>query len=212
MNLGGSTGHVVQNNFYLGYHRRPDRRHGAFTTTFGSFGVRILGTGTLGLSQLGSPLRYDPWRDQHLPDSRSVCIRHVANRNRISGITSFRTSLRGQSDRNTECCDLLPSGGTSTMNLTLNNNAYFVGSDALNRLAQVGFDIRRGEFQVGDFDPTSTTPATNLRAYTSTLSAPVQTTTRRSLRQPLRRLFLTPICMFLLLRRLVLNQVAQRSE
>ena len=57
------------------------------------------------------------------------------------------------------------------MNLTFNNNAYYVGSDALNRLAQVGATFGTGEFPVGDFDPTTTTPSTNLRAYTSTLSA-----------------------------------------
>ena len=40
-----------------------------------------------------------------------------------------------------------------------------------NRLAQVGATFGTGEYTVGNFDPTSTAPATNFRAYTSTLSA-----------------------------------------
>ena len=57
------------------------------------------------------------------------------------------------------------------MNLTLNNNGYFVGADAQNRLAQVGTTFGTGEFTLADFDPTMTTPAANFRSYTSTLSA-----------------------------------------
>ena len=65
----------------------------------------------------------------------------------------------------------LPSGGTSAMNLTWNNNDYVEGTDANSRMAHVGTTTGTGEFTAANFDPTMTTPATNFRSYTSTLSA-----------------------------------------
>ncbi|MGI8820780.1 MAG: beta strand repeat-containing protein [Chthoniobacterales bacterium] len=59
----------------------------------------------------------------------------------------------------------LPSGGTSAMNLTQNNNDYFVS--ATNFVGSQGTTT----YTAANFDPTTTTPATNFRAYTSTLSA-----------------------------------------
>ena len=65
----------------------------------------------------------------------------------------------------------LPSGGTSAMNLTWNNNDYVEGTDPNSRMAQVGTTAGTGEFTAANFDPTMTTPPTNFRSYTSTLSA-----------------------------------------
>ena len=65
----------------------------------------------------------------------------------------------------------LPSSGTSAMNLTLNNNDYVEGTDANSRMAQVGTTAGSGEYTAANFDSNSTVPATNFRAYTSTLSA-----------------------------------------
>ncbi len=56
------------------------------------------------------------------------------------------------------------------MNLLWNNNAYFVGTDANNRLAQVGTTFGSGEYLVGNFNAGATTPASNLRSYTSGLN------------------------------------------
>src|SRR5437762_6500700 len=57
------------------------------------------------------------------------------------------------------------------MNLTWNNNDYVEGTDANSRMAQVGTTTGTGEYTAANFDPTMTTPPTNFRAYTSTLSA-----------------------------------------
>ena len=68
----------------------------------------------------------------------------------------------------------LPSGGTSAMNLTLNNNDYFnSAAPAANQgVGQAGTTAAGTSFSSqANFDPTMTTPATNFRAYTSTLSA-----------------------------------------
>ena len=43
--------------------------------------------------------------------------------------------------------------------------------DANSRMAQVGSVAGTGEYTAANFDPTMTTPPTNFRAYTSTLSA-----------------------------------------
>src|SRR6185295_14416832 len=56
----------------------------------------------------------------------------------------------------------------------LNNNAYFQGpaaSGALSLLAKVGTAAGTGQFFAVDFNAGATTPAANLRNYTSTLSA-----------------------------------------
>ena len=173
INLGGSTNHVVRNNFVSGVINDQTAGTGAFSTTFGAFGIRILGTGhkvyhnsvhlygampgttstnlTAALAIVGTT-------------QTGLDVRNNIFSNQISGGNPASPGTRN-------VAVFLPSGGTSAMNLTLNNNAYYVGTDALNRLAQVGTTFGTGEFPVSDFDPTQTTPATNLRAYTSTLSA-----------------------------------------
>ena len=59
------------------------------------------------------------------------------------------------------------------MNLTLNNNDYYNGAAPVSNqgVGQAGTTAGTGFFTQVNFDPTMTTPATNLRAYTSTLSA-----------------------------------------
>ncbi len=65
----------------------------------------------------------------------------------------------------------LPSGGTSSMNLTLNNNAYYGGKQSNSKLAHVGTSISGGtSYATTDFNPNSTSPSNNFRSYTSTLS------------------------------------------
>src|SRR6218665_3800459 len=66
----------------------------------------------------------------------------------------------------------LPTGATSSMNLILNNNAYYSGTTAARQgIAQVGTSIGTGFYLASNFVPGSTSGATNLRNYTSTLLA-----------------------------------------
>ena len=171
INLGGSTNHVVRNNFVSGVLNDQTAGTGAFSTTFGAFGIRVLGTG------------HDIYHNSvHLYGAMPGTV----STNLTAALAIVGTGQTGLDVRNNifsnqvtggnptgtrNVAVWLPTGGTSTMNLTINNNAYYVSSDALSRLAQVGATFGTNEFPVGDFDPTSTTPATNLRAYTSTLSA-----------------------------------------
>jgi len=65
----------------------------------------------------------------------------------------------------------LPSGATSAMNLTLNNNAYYCGGAGVPQgIAQVGTAAGTGFYLPGNFNPVTTSPASNFRAYTSGLS------------------------------------------
>ena len=58
------------------------------------------------------------------------------------------------------------------MNLTWNNNAYYSGPSATTQgIAQVGTTAGTGFYLASNFNPGATTPATNFRAYSSTLSA-----------------------------------------
>jgi hypothetical protein len=171
INLGGSTNHVVRNNFVSGVINDQTAGTGAFSTTFGAFGIRILGTGNKVYHN--SVHLYGV-----MPGSVStnltaaLCIVGTTQTGLDIRNNIFSNQISGGNPTGTRNVAVaLPTGGTSAMNLTLNNNAYFAGGDALNRLAQVGVTFGTGEFLVGNFDPTSTTPATNFRAYTSTLSA-----------------------------------------
>ena len=75
----------------------------------------------------------------------------------------------------------LPVSGTSAMNLTWNNNAYFTGSTAgVHGVAHVGTTYTAvpagpttfaGLYTAANFDRFAVTPNSNFRAYTSTLSA-----------------------------------------
>ena len=171
INLGGSTNHVVRNNFVSGVMNDQTAGTGAFSTTFGAFGIRVLGTGAK--IYHNSVNMYGALPGTVSTDlTAALCIvgttqTGVDVRNNI-----FSNQITGGNPTGTRnVAVFLPTGGTSTMNLTWNNNAYFVGTDAQNRLAQRGTTFGTGEYLVADFDPTQTTPATNFRNYTSSLSA-----------------------------------------
>ena len=172
INLGGGSNHVVQNNFVSGVINDQTAGTGAFSTTFGAFGIRV-GSGT-----------------GHKIYNNSVNLYGVmggvvsTDLTAAFGITS--TTLTGVDVRNNIFANMitagnptgtrhvavyLPSGATVSMNLTDNNNAYFTGTDANDRLAQTGTTFGAGEYLAANFDPSATTPATNFRAYTSPLSA-----------------------------------------
>lgn len=176
INIAGIAGsaHTVQNNFVSGVINNQTAGTGAFGTTFGAYGIRVA-SGTGHKVYHNSVHLYGAipgTTNTNLTAAFLVVgtgqtgmdVRNNIFSNQITGGTSATPGTRNVSV-------FLPSGGTATMNLTQNNNAYFAGLDALNRLAQVGTTFGTGEFLVGNFDPTTTTPATNFRAYTSTLSA-----------------------------------------
>lgn len=172
INLGGGSNHVVQNNFVSAVRNDQTAGTGAFSTTFGAFGIRVA-SGTGHKVYHNSVHLYGALPGVVSTDLTaafaisSTALTGVDVRNNI-----FSNQITGGNSTGTRNVSVfLPSAATVTMNLTLNNNAYYVGTDALNRLAQVGTTFGTGEFLAANFDPTATTPATNFRAYTSPLSA-----------------------------------------
>ncbi len=85
----------------------------------------------------------------------------------------FVNTMTGGGASNVHCCVHLPSGGTSAMNFTENNNAYYCGTAA--GIQGIGFAgtsyAAASLYSAANFNPALTTPATNWRAYTSTLNA-----------------------------------------
>ncbi|MBP6002942.1 MAG: carboxypeptidase regulatory-like domain-containing protein [Pyrinomonadaceae bacterium] len=142
----------------------------AFSTSFGIFGIRINGgtghqilhnsvnlygarAGTANSSLLTSALAIG-----------SAAFTGMDVRNNI-----FANNITGGTTSVANVAVYLPSGGTSAMNLTWNNNSYYFGADVVRAGAgQAGTTAGTNFFTT--FDPTMTTPASNLRSYTSTLS------------------------------------------
>src|SRR6218665_1967525 len=83
----------------------------------------------------------------------------------------FSNTMTGGTTSIAHVAMFLPSGGTSGMNLTLNNNAYYSGTDnARQGIVQAGTTAGTGFYIAPNFSAAATTPTTNSRSYTSTLS------------------------------------------
>lgn len=173
INLGGGSGHTVRNNFVSNIINDQTAGTGGFGTTFGAYGIRIAsGTG-----------HFVYHNSVHLSGnmggttSTNLTAAFVMTATTQTGVdvrnNLFSNQIAGGNPAGTRNTVIyLPPSATSTMNLTINNNGMFAGGDALNTLGQSGTTFATSvNFTVADFNPSTTTPATNLRAYTSTLSA-----------------------------------------
>lgn len=172
INLGGGNNHVVQNNFVSGVLNNQTTGTGAFGATFGAYGVRIA-AGTGHKVYHNSVNLYGAMPGVTSTNLTAAFLMTATTQTGVDVRNNiFANQITGGNPTGTRNVSVaLPTGGTATMNLTINNNAYYASGDANSRLAQVGTTFGTGEYQTGNFDPTSTTPATNFRAYTSTLSA-----------------------------------------
>jgi len=177
INLNGGNTHTVQNNFVLDIRNDQTAGTGAFSTTFGVMGIRVAaGTGHKiyhNSVHLFGVIPGTVSTDLTMAfaivatGQTGVDVRNNAFSNQLTGGNPTGASTR-------HAVIFLPSGGTSAMNLTMNNNAYYQGpsiASPLSLLAQVGTVGGTGEFLAANFNPGTTTPASNLRSYTSTLSA-----------------------------------------
>lgn len=174
INLGGGNDHVVRNNFVSGVINDQTAGTGAFGTTFGAYGIRVV-AGTGHVIQHNSVHLYGTMGGTVSTNLTAAFVITATARTGMDVRNNiFSNQIVGGNPATPGTRNVavsLPTGGTAAMDLTWNNNAYFVGDDALNRLAQVGTTFGSGEFEAGNFDPSQTTPATNFRSYTSTLSA-----------------------------------------
>lgn len=162
INVSGGNNVVLRNNFVSNV--TGDMTGGAaFSTTFGIFGIRVAaGTGhqvynnsvNLYGARPGTATTSLLTSAFALVGTTSTGL-DVRNNIFANNITGGTTSVANVSV-------YLPSGGTSAMNLTMNNNSYYYGTDA----------ARQGTGQAGTTAGTNFfTTLTALTAYTSTLSA-----------------------------------------
>ena len=173
INLNGGLSITVRNNFI--YDLNHDMTGGnSFSTIYGVFGIRLaLGNShkiyhnTVHLSgtMLGVSSSTNLTADLAilLSTQRNIDIRNNIFSNTISGGTTGVSHV----------CIYMPSGLISTSNITLNNNAYYCGTDAARQgIAFVGNTYAASSlYSASAFNPSSTSPSTNLRSYTSTLTA-----------------------------------------
>lgn len=146
---------------------------GSFGTTYSVFGIKIsAGTGhkvyhnTVHLSGTTLGLTTATSQSTFAFCLTATTLTGCDVRNNI-----FSNMISGGSTSVAHTSIFLPSAGTTTMNLTLNNNAYFCGSnDSMQGIAQVGGTVGTGYYKQALFNSASILPATNLRAYTRLLS------------------------------------------
>ncbi len=160
--VNGGNNHVVKNNFVSNVNHNMTGG-AAFSTTFGVSGINVQsGTGHKIYNNSVNLFGLMPGTATTSLLSAALVLNSTAStgmdvRNNIlaNNITGGTTSIAN-------VALFLPSGGTSAMNLTDNNNSYYFGTDA----------ARQGAGQSGATasSPTFTTLAA-LKVYSATLSA-----------------------------------------
>src|SRR6267143_1371761 len=174
INLGGGNDHIVQNNFVFDI--RNDQTAGSpggFGTDFGAYGIRVAG-GT-GHKIYFNSVHLFGVLPGSINDDLTAAFMIVGTSQTGMDVRNnlFSNQLTGgnPSGANTRHTVVyLPSGASSAMNLTWNNNGYYQGpatSGALSLLAQVGETAGSGEYCCADFDLSWNTNPLNLRSYTS---------------------------------------------
>lgn len=162
IDITGGNDDIIQNNFVSDISHNMSGG-GAFDTSFSVIGIR-LGAGT------GHKVYFNSVNLTGLkPGTAASSLLNAAFAivaNTQTGIdvrnNIFANSVTGGTTSLARVSVFLPSGGTSAMNLTWNNNAYYYGADPLTQgIAQIGTTAGTGFL--------TTLPA--LAAYTSTLSA-----------------------------------------
>ncbi|MEP7010694.1 MAG: hypothetical protein ABJC13_10255 [Acidobacteriota bacterium] len=161
IDLSGGNNITVKNNFVSNVSFNMTGG-GAFSTTFGVFGIRV-GAGTGHKIYFNSVNLYGALPGTAATSLLTAAFGLVATTSTGCDVRDniFANNITGGTTSIAHVSAFLPSGGTSAMNLTWNNNAYFFGTDA----------ARQGVGQAG------TTAGTNffttlaaLAAYSSTLS------------------------------------------
>ncbi|MEP7213883.1 MAG: carboxypeptidase-like regulatory domain-containing protein [Acidobacteriota bacterium] len=171
INLVRGNGHTVRNNFVAEIANDQTAGSGSFGTTSGAFGIRLAaGTGHRIYHNSVHLTGTIPGSIQtNVTAAFMILGGAVAGADVRNNI--FSNQLTGGNPAGTRhAAIMLPSGAGSSMNLTLNNNAYYQGRDAKSRLAQVGSILGNGEYEAANFNPNDNATASNFRAYSNTLS------------------------------------------
>ena len=162
---------VLKNNFVSNINH--DMTGGAaFDTTFGVIGIRV-GAGTGVQVYDNSVNLFGAHTGTAATSLLSAAFALVSTTSIGCDVRNnvFANTLTGGTTSVAHVSAFLPSGGTTAMNLTWNNNAYYNGTDAARQgLAQVGTTAGTGFFLSSNFNAGATTPAANFRSYSSALS------------------------------------------
>ncbi len=171
INLIAGNGNTIRNNFVTGI--TGDISAGAaFSTTFGIFGIRVA-------AGLNHKVYHNSVNLYGVRTGTTSATSLLSAAFAITGTGLTGCDVRNNAFSNTQSGGTssiayvsiyLPSGGSSAMNLTLNNNGYYTGTSSYAGCGQVGTTSGTGFYTAANFNPTTTTPATNMRAYTSTLA------------------------------------------
>ena len=171
INIAGGNAHSIINNSISDVNA-PLNNFSALTTQYGPFGIRIAG-GNNHKVYHNSVNLFGAFLTGSTTYASSSAF--VITLNTLTGIdvrnNIFSNTLTGAPANSTVTAIMLPSGATSTMNLTLNNNAYYQGAGTGAAIAQVGTTAGSGVYLASNFNAGAITPASNLTSYTSTLSA-----------------------------------------
>ena len=163
ISLSAGNNHVVVNNFVSDINQEATPS-GSYSTVFGTFGIRVnAGTGHVvqhnSVNLFGEPV-LDGGADYL---SAAFCLAATSQTGCVVRNNLFRNTMTAAIN-SAYVAVFLPAGGTSAMNLTWNNNAYYSGTDFGQGIAQVGSSPSGTAFyDAGEFD--------GLRSYTSGLSA-----------------------------------------
>ncbi|MGZ4033284.1 MAG: T9SS type A sorting domain-containing protein [Bacteroidia bacterium] len=175
IDISGGNNHVIRNNFVGQCLNSQVAGNSTFVTSKGAAGIRILaGTGH---------------QIYHNTVHLTGAIAGSSGKNIVAAFEITSTASTGLDVRNNIFSNqttggnptlyntvlvsiFLPSGGTSAMNLTLNNNTYYQGTLNRSGIAQIGTVAAAANFYLaGNFNPATIAPASNLRSYTKNLSA-----------------------------------------
>lgn len=171
INLQGGNNHIVQNNFIAEVRNDQTTGGNSFSVVAGSFGIRAQ-TGT-GHDILHNSVNLSGSIPGTTGSTLSAAFMINASGNTGLDVRNniFSNQLGGGNPSGTRHAAIyLPAAVGTSLNLNLNNNAYYQGSDANSRLAQTGDTFGTGEFLAANFSAAAITPASNLRSYTSGLS------------------------------------------
>ena len=179
INASSGSGHVFRNNIVFGLN--GDMTGGfAFSTSFGIFGIRI-GGGTnhkvYHNSVNISAARIGTANSSLLSAAFAITTTSATGANVCNNI--FSNTMTGGTTSVAYVAMYLPSAASSTLNLTLNNNALYTGTTSgIHGIAHAGTTYTNpvsssgiGLYTAGNFSVSSTASVTNLRNYTSGLSS-----------------------------------------
>lgn len=168
IDLSAGSNVTVRNNFI--WDINEVMTGGGFSTTFGIYGIRVsAGTGHKILHNTVS-LSGTPFGTGATLLSAALCIVNTSQTGMEVRNNVFSNTILSGAASNAHVCIYLPSTATSAMNLMLNNNAYYSGGTAAEQgIAQLGTTAGTNFYLASNFNASSTTPASNFRAFSSTL-------------------------------------------